>query len=346
MKRFALVPCSLLVFFLVSSSRVEARQDKATESKVRKIAVGGDGGWDYLTVDSAAKRLYVSRGNRIVVVDLGTEKVVGEIKETPGVHGVAVVAELGKGFTSNGGDDTVTAFDLKDLKTLGKIKVGGRPDAIHYDPESKRVFTFNHGTNDATAVDPAAMKVVGSVKLQGVPEAAASDGKGHVFVNLEDTNEIAEFDATTLAVLHRWSIAPGVRPTGLALDRAHRRLFSACGNKKMIVVDADKGAIVATLDIGAGCDGAGFDPVKGFAYASNGGDGTLTVVKGESPDKFVVAATIPTQRGARTMALDPKTHRVYLSTAEFAPPPAGQAPQKKGRRNIVPGSFSIVVVGE
>ena len=294
------------------------------------------------------------------MVDLGTEKVVGEITETPGVHGAAIVADLGKGFTSNGGDNTVTAFDIKTLKTLGKIKVGGRPDAIHYDPESKRMFTFNHGTKDATAIDPATMKVVGSVKLEGVPEAAASDGTGHVFVNLEDTNEIAEFDATSLAVLHRWSIAPGVRPTGLALDRVHRRLFSVCGNKKMIIVNADKGSVLTTLDIGAGCDGAGFDPERGFAYASNGGDGTLTVVKAESTDKYVVAATVPTQRGARTMTLDPATHRVYLSTAEFAPPPAGQepqkkvdapqkkgdAPRKKGGRNIVPGSFSIVVVEE
>jgi DNA-binding beta-propeller fold protein YncE len=281
------------------------------------------------------------------VLDTGKEKVVGEVTGTPGVHGVALVPALSRGFTSNGGDDTVTAFDLSTLKPVGKAKVGSRPDAIHFDPESKRVFTFNHGSKDATAVDPAAVIVAGTVALEGVPEAAVSDGRGHVFVNLMDKNEVVEFDATSLTVLNRWPLAPGEHPTGLAIDRKNRRLFSVCGgNQKMIVLDADKGNVIATLPIGQGSDGCAFDPERGLAFSSNGRDGTLTLVQEKSPQEFQVVGTVPTQRGARTMALDPKTHRVYLSTAEFAPTPPDQ-PKTKGRRpNMVPGSFAVMVVGD
>jgi DNA-binding beta-propeller fold protein YncE len=333
---------------MVSGPSVQdaARDGSGSQAKVHTIKVGGDGGWDYLTVDSPARRLYVSRGDRVVVIDLDKEEVVGELKDTPGVHGVAVVPDLGKGFTSNGRDNSVTAFDLKTLKPLGNVKVGGNPDAIAYDATSNRVFTFNHGTKDATAVDPTAVTVAGTVPLTGVPEAAAPDGKGHVFVNLMDTNEIVEFDARSLKVLNRWSLAPGQRPTGLALDREHRRLFSVCSaNQKMMVMNADTGAIVSTLDIGQGSDGCAFDAERGVAYSSNGRDGTLSVVKEDGPDKCHVEATIPTQRSARTMALDPKTHRVYLSAGTYAAPAAGQ-PKAKGRPPLVPGSFVIVVVGE
>ena len=315
--------------------------------KVHKIAIGGEGGWDYLTVDAQARRLYVSRGNRIVVVDLDSEKVVGEVTGTPGVHGVAVVPELGRGFTSNGGDDTVTAFDLKTLKALGTIKVGGRPDAIHYDPVAKRVFTFNHGSNDATSVDPETMKVAGTIKLEGVPEAAVSDGKGRIFVNLMDKAEVVEFDAKDNSIKNRFPMAGGQRPTGLALDVKNRRLFSVCGgNQKMFVLDADDGKVLATLEIGRGSDGAGFDPARGLAYSSNGGDGTLTVVGEAAPGQFQVVATVPTQASARTMALDPTTHKVYLSagTYEPAPAPAADQPKAKGRRPLVPGSFVVLVV--
>jgi DNA-binding beta-propeller fold protein YncE len=349
MVRSALVCSASLLLILASQSGAE---DPATGyEKVHKIAVGGDGGWDYLSVDPTARRLYVSRGDRVVVVDIDNEKVVGELPDTPGVHGVAVAPDLGRGFTSNGRDATVTVFDLKTLKPIDKIKVGGGPDAIHFDPESNRVFTFNHGSKDATAVDPAEAKVVGTVPLDGVPEAAVSDGKGHVFVNIMDKAEVVEFDARTLGVLNRWSLSPGERPTGLALDREHRRLFSVCSaNQKMIVMDADNGHVVGMLDIGRGSDGCAFDPEKHLAFSSNGQDGTLTIVREDGPDKFRVAATVPTQASARTITRDPKTHRIYLSAATFEPAPAGEPkaePKKKGqRRNVVPGSFAILVVGE
>jgi DNA-binding beta-propeller fold protein YncE len=297
----------MLLFSSLVLTSAEGRVDDAPSlaMKVHKIPVGGEGNWDYLTVDPEGRRLYVSRGNRIVVVDLDAEKVVGEVAELAGVHGVAIVRELNRGFTSNGGDDTVTAFDLGTLKAVGKIKVGGRPDAIMYDPISKHVFTYNHGSKDATAVDPAGMKVAGTVKLEGVPEAAVSDGKGHVFVNLMDKAEVAEFDAKDFSVKNRFPLTGGQRPTGLGFDAKNRRLFSVCGgNQKMYVLDADDGKILATLEIGRGSDGCGFDPAKGLAYSSNGQDGTLTVV-GEPAGQFKVVATIPTQASARTMALDP-----------------------------------------
>ena len=337
----------LLVSALLFPPAEAPAQDAASPPmKAHKIVVGGEGGWDYLTVDPEGRRLYVSRGNRIVVVDTEAEKVVGEVTDTPGVHGVAIVRELNRGFTSNGGDDTVTAFDLATLKAVGKIKVGGRPDAIMYDPISKHVFTYNHGSNDATAVDPAAMKVAGTVKLEGVPEAAVSDGKGHVFVNLMDKAEVAEFDARDFTVKNRFPLAGGQRPTGLALDVKNRRLYSVCGNQKMFVLDAADGKILATPEIGRGSDGCGFDPAKGLAYSSNGQDGTLTVVGEPQPGQYKVVATIPTQSGARTMALDPKTHKVYLSAATYQPPSpaAADQPKAKGRRPMVPGSFVVLVV--
>jgi DNA-binding beta-propeller fold protein YncE len=321
-------------------------QDPAPATKVHKIAVGGEGGWDYLTVDSDAGRLYVSRGNRVVVIDLDKETVVGELTGTPGIHGIAVVPELGKGFTSNGSDSSVTVFDLKTLKATGNIKARGVPDAILYDPASKRVITFNHGTNDGTSIDPASEKVVGTIDFGGEPEAAVADGKGHIFVNIRSSSEIAEFDALSLKILHRWSLAPGTRPNGLAIDAKNRRLFSGCnGNSRMVVMDADKGTVIATVPIGRGSDGCGFDPSKGLAYSANGGDGTVTVIGESEPGQFKAVATIPTQATARTMTLDPKTHRLYLSAATPAPAAAGTQ-KKGGRRGNVPGSFVIVVVGE
>jgi DNA-binding beta-propeller fold protein YncE len=354
MKRYAPVLC---VFGLaITASAVATLAASAPEPRVHKIAIGGEGGWDYLTADPEAKRLYVSRGDRIVVVDTDSEKVVGELGDTPGVHGVAVVPDLGRGFTSNGRDATVTVFDLKTLKAIGKVKVGGNPDAIMFDPASRHVFTFNHGSRDATAVDPSAMSVAGTVKLEGVPEAAVADGRGHVFVNIMDKSEVVEFDAKDFRVLNRWSLAPGTRPTGLAMDREHRRLFSVCiGSQSMVVLDADGGKVLARLPIGRGSDGCAFDPERGLAYSSNGGDGTLTVVREEEPGKFGVVATIPTQQGARTMAIDPKTHRIYLSAATPAPAAAAEAKAKTetktapatkggGRRRMVPGSFVVLVV--
>ena len=340
MNPLLLIACSLMT----SNPSQDATAPAAP--KVHKIAVGGEGGWDYLTVDSEGRRLYVSRGNRVVVVDLDKEAVVGELADTPGVHGIAIVPELGKGFTSNGGDGTVTVFDLKTLKTTGKIKASGTPDAILYDPASKRVITFNHGTNDGTSIDPASEKVEGTIPFGGEPEAAVADGRGHIFVNIRSSSEVAEFDAVSLKILNRWPLAPGVRPNGLAIDARNRRLFSGCnGNSKMVVMDADKGTVIGLVDIGKGSDGCGFDPAKGLAYSANGGEGTVTVLVEEKPGRYKVTATIATQATARTMALDPRTHRLYLPAATPAPAPAG--PQPKGaRRGNVPGSFVIVVVGD
>jgi len=355
MKRFTLVLSPIL---LVAAAGWSAAQGPTVlPTKVHKVALGGEGGWDYLTADSAAKRLYVSRGNRVIVMDTESEKAVGEVVDTPNVHGVAVVPALGRGFTSNGGDNTVTVFDLKTLKPTGKVKVGGGPDAIMFDPASNRVFTFNHGSKDASAVDPSGLTMAGTVALEGVPEAAVADGRGHVFVNIMDKAEVVEFDARSLRVLNRWPLAPGRRPTGLALDGEHRRLFSTCsGSQTMIVLDADSGTVVATLPIGQGSDGCVFDPERGLAFSSNGRDGTLTVVREKDPAHFEVAATIPTQAGARTMTIDPKTHNIYLSAATAVSAPDAKtetrtktAPAKKGGgrgRNMVPGSFVIVVVGD
>jgi YVTN family beta-propeller protein len=348
MCQIALIVCSAL--FPGPATEAALQGASTAAPKVHKIAVGGEGGWDYFTVDPGARRLYVSRGNRVVVLDLDRESVVGELTDTPGIHGIAVVPDLGKGFTSNGSDSSVTVFDLKTLKATGKIKASGTPDAILYDPASNRVFTFNHGTDDTTAIDPATGTVAGTLALGGEPEAAVADGKGHIFVNIRSKSEIAEFDGRSLKVLNRWPLAPGTRPTGLAIDTEHRRLFSACGNQKMVVMDADKGTVLGSVDIGRGADGCGFDPSKGLAYSSNGGDGTVTAVGEGEPGQFKVVATIPTQASARTMTIDPKTHRLYLSAATAAPavakPAAGAEPKTKGRRGMVPNSFVIVVVGD
>ncbi len=322
----------------------------------KTLKLGGDGGWDYLTVDAKARRVYISRGTHVMVVDADTGAVVGDIPNTNGVHGIAIAPDLDKGFVSDGRDNMVTIFDLKTLKTLpldvtaGREKLtlatptGKNPDAIIYDPASKRVFTFNGGSKDATAIDAATGAVAGTIPLGGKPEFAAADEKGHVFVNIEDTNEIVQFDSNKLVVENRWKIAPGDGPSGLAMDRKHRRLFSVCSNKLMIVVNADNGQVVTTVPIGAGTDAAAFDPETGFAFSSNGGDGTLTVVHEDAPDKFTVVDTVPTLKRARTMALDTKTHQVYTVTAEFGPAPAPTTEQPRPRPPMVPGSFTLLIL--
>jgi len=344
MARLSLALC--VAAFLVPTLRAAAQDPVARYDKVRTIKIGGEGGWDFIEVDAANRMLYVTRGSRVIVVDLATEKVVGEIADTPGVHGVAFAPSLNRGFTSNGGDSTVTAFDLKTLKTLGKIKANGRPDIIYYEPVSNRILSFNHGSNDITAIDPGEMKVVGTLSAGGVPELAVSDEKGHVWVNLEDTSEIVQFDAKALKVLNKFSLAPGEAPTGLAFDPKSRKLFSTCNNKTLVIADADSGKVVQTLPIGPGPDGCIRDPSTGLIFASSGGDGTVAIIREASPGQYEVAKTIKTQVSAKTIALDPKTHRIYLSAAtpDTTPPEAGKA-KTKGRR-YVPDSFVVVVVGE
>ena len=307
-----------------------------------RILLGGEGGWDALTVDGATHRLFVTHATRVQVVDVSTDKVVGEITNTPGAHGVALAPELGHGFTSNGRDSSVTVFDLKTLAVLGRIKLDARnPDAIAYDPVSKRVFVFNGGSTSASVIDAGADTLVGTVPLPGRPEFAAPDGKGGMYVNLEDSSAVVALDTHTLHVVHRWPLAPGEGPSGLALDREHRRVFAGCSNEKLVVLDADKGNVVAVLPIGKRVDGVAFDAARQLVFSSNG-DGTLTVIHEETPDRFTVIENAPTQEGARTLALDETSGTVYLPTAEFGPPPPPTADRPDPRRSVVPGTFVIL----
>ncbi len=309
--------------------------------------VGGDGGWDYLTVDASARRLYISRGTHVMVIDADSGKSVGDIPDTPGVHGIALAPELGRGFTSNGREGTVTIFDIKTLAPIGsKVKAGENPDAILYDPATKRVFTFNGRSQDSTAIDATNGNVLGTIKLDGKPEFAASDAKGEIFVNIEDKSELVAIDPAKLEVKSKWPLAPCTEPSGLSIDRKHRRLFVGCDNKMMAVVDADSGKVLATPAIGEGVDATAFDDETGLAFASCGQDAVLTVVKEESPDKFSVAENVKTQQGARTMALDSKTHNAFVVTANFGPPPAPTADNPHPRRSIMPDSFVVLVVGK
>jgi hypothetical protein len=313
---------------------------------VTTYKIGGDGGWDYLTVDAEARRLYISRGTHVMVIDADSGKSVGDIPDTAGVHGIALAPELGRGFTSNGREGTVSIFDIKTLVPSNKVKVGEGPDAILYDPATKRVFTFNGKSQDSTAIDGATGKVLGTIKLDGKPEFAASDAKGEIFVNIEDKSELVAIDPNKLEVKATWPLAPCTSPSGLSIDRKNRRLFVGCDNKMMAVVDADSGKVLATPAIGDGVDATTFDSETGLAFASCGADGVLTVVKEESPAKFSVAGNVPTQKGARTLALDEKTHNVFVVTAQFGPRPAATADNPHPRPAIVPDSFVALVVGK
>jgi DNA-binding beta-propeller fold protein YncE len=321
----------LCICFLLTTAFASAADYKV----IKTWKLGGEGGWDYLTVDSAGHRLFISRATRVTVIDTASGKQVGEVPGTQGVHGIALDAADGKGFTSNGREDTVTMFDLKTLAVAKKIKVGSGPDAILYDPFSKRVFTFNGKGQDATAIDAAKGEVAGKLALGGKPEFAATDEKGTIFVNIEDTSELVAFDAQKLAVKSRWKLTGCEEPTGLAIDRKNRRLFAGCGGgKKMAIVNADSGKIVATPDIGQGCDATAFDADWGLAFAS-AGDGTITVINEENAENFSVAQTLTTQKGARTMALDEKTHQLFTVTANVS--------GTRENRKIEPDSFVVIV---
>jgi YVTN family beta-propeller protein len=312
---------------------------------LKTFPVGGDGGWDYLTFDAAARRLYITRGNRVTVLDGDTGKVVGEIPNLSGVHGVALAPDLGRGFISNGRSDSVTVFDTKDLKVLAEVKsTGQNPDAIIYDPASRRVFAFNGRSGNVTVIDAASGKVAATIPVGGKLEFAASDRKGMVFVNVEDKNEVVAIDAAKATVARRWPLTGCEEPSGMAIDAAHQRLVVGCGNQTALIVDSASGRVVAKLPIGKGVDANGFDPGTGLAFASCG-DGTLTVIHEDTPDRWTVVAKVPTRPRARTMALDEKTHDVYLATAEFGPAPAPTAAEPHPRPPMVPGSFVILVVG-
>jgi DNA-binding beta-propeller fold protein YncE len=324
-----------LLALVLTLSIIASSQSGPGYKVVNTWKLGGDGGWDYLTVDSEGRRLFIARSTRVMVLDVDSGKLLSEIPDTPGVHGVALTPEFGRGFISDGGENMVTIFDLKTLKVLNKVKVGTRPDAIVYDSFTKRVFTFNATSKDTTAIDAAKDEVVGKIDLGGKPEFAASDEKGMMWVNIEDTSELVAFDPQKLAVKSRWKMAGCEEPTGLALDKKTRRLFAGCGgNMKMAIVDADNGKMIAMPAIGDGCDATAFDPDQKLAFAS-AGDGTITVIREDSPDKFSVAETVTTQKGARTMALDPKTHKILTVTAKMTP-----------ERKVVPDSFVVLTVAK
>jgi DNA-binding beta-propeller fold protein YncE len=312
---------------------------------VDRWALGGEGGWDYPTVDSAAHRLYLSRATRVAVIDTRTGKAVGEVPDTPGVHGIAVAADFHRGYASAGKADAVRVFDLDTLRPIDSIAVGAHPDAIVYDPQIHEVVTLNGEDNSASVIDVAKNKVIGTIALPGTPEFARSDGAGHVFVNIEDKNEVAVLDLASQKVTAVWPLTGCERPTGLALDARNGRSFSGCGNAVMVVSDTRLGKSIATLPIGHGVDGVEFDVLLQNAYSANG-EGTLTVVhEGPDPQHFAVAETLPTARGARTIALDAATHRLYLPTAQFGPTPAATTETPRPRPPILPGTFEVLVVG-
>jgi DNA-binding beta-propeller fold protein YncE len=287
-----------------------------TDYKVlKKIPVQGTGSWDYLTVDSAARRLYVSHGTQVEVLDVDSGAIVGKIQHTLGVHGIAIAPDSGRGFTSNGQTSSVTVFDIKTLKRLREIKTGKKPDAIIYDPATHRVFAFNGDGNSTTAIDAADGKVAGTVDIGGGPEFAAADDEGHVFVNLEDESKLVKIDSKRLKVLDTWPLAPCQRPSSMAMDRPNKRIFIGCRSHVMAAVNAETGQVITTLPIGDHVDATAFDPETNLIFDSNG-DGTITVIHEDSPDKYSAVGTVKTLPRAKTMALDPKTHKLFLSTAE------------------------------
>ena len=303
-----------------------------------EIKIGGEGGWDYLTVDSAARRLYVSHATHVVVVDLDKNAIVGDIQDTPGVHGIAIAKDLGKGFISNGRGNNVTIFDLATLKATGTVATEMNPDDITYDAGSKRVFAFNGRSKSVTVIDAKSGTAVATIPLPGKPEFAVADGKGKVYDNIEDTSEIVEIDAAKAMVTKKYALTGCEGPSGMAMDTKARRIFSVCGNRVMAVSDPDKGMVVATPPIGAASDGVIFDPGVGYAISANG-DGTMTVVQ-QVGGKYEVVENIATERAARTIALDDKTHRVYTPTAAYGASATG------GRGQMLPDSFKVLVVGK
>jgi len=317
----------LLLFLLLLATAAFA-DDKIAH----RLHIGGEGGWDYVTVDSAARRLYQSHGDRVVVVDIDNHKVVGEIPNTPGVHGVALSPE--RGFVSAGRANLVVVFDRDSLKRLGEWKTTGEnPDAILYDPHSRHLFTFNGRGKNITVFDAGNGNVVATIDAGGKPEFAATDQRGRVFVNIEDTNELAAIDVKRNVIEKRWKLTGCDGPSGLAIDRLRHHLFSVCGNETMVVSDADSGKVIASAPIGKGVDGVAYDSARNLAYASNGRDGTVTVVRGTD---YKVVETIPTARGARTIAVDEKTHHLFLPTAKLEP--------AEPRWKVVPDTFEVIEV--
>ena len=318
--RIAVIFLACLIVLGASSS------SNGNYSVIRKIPIPGQGSWDYLTIDDAARRLYVSHGTQVEVLDVDSGAIVGKIENTLGVHGIAIAADVGRGFVSDGQSSMVTIFDLKTLKTIAEVPTGKKPDAIIYDFATARVFAFNGGSNSATVIEAKDGKVAGTIDLGGGPEFAAADGNGYVYNNLEDESLVLKINSRTLKVEQRWPTAPCASPSSMAMDRPNRRLFLGCRSKVMAVMNADTGQVITTLPIGDHVDATAFDPETKLIFNSNG-EGTVTVIHQETPDKYSIAETVKTLPRAKTSALDQKTHQLFLSTAES-------------------GQFEVLVVGK
>jgi len=329
---------------LLSFSFSVSAQEKTGFHVINDFPIHSSGGWDYITVDAATKRVYASHGNQVNILNAATGDSVGVIPDTKGVHGIAIATEFNKGYTSNGRGNNVTVFDLKTNVALKQVSAGTNPDAIFYDDFSKKVYAFNGRSKDATVIDAATDAVVTTIPLGGKPETGVSDGKGKVFVNIEDTGEEVEIDASTFKILNRWKLVGGEEPSGLAIDRANDRLFIGCGgNQTMIVLNAVNGAVLAKFPIGR-CDGVAFDPALRQAYSSNG-EGTITVVRELKPNKFEFVENIKSEPGARTIGIDVDTHKLYLPTAQTKPSePTAANPHPWPQQ--IPGTFHVVVVGK
>ena len=337
----AFISISSILLLLMGLS-LSAQQAGPKYKIDRKINLPGTGGWDYLSVDEAGSRLFVSHSSVVLVVDLKTGQLAATINDTPGVHGIALAEDLNKAFISVGRNASVKVVNFKTLEVLADVKITGQnPDAIMYEPISKKVFVFNGGSSNATVIDATTNEVVATIPLEGKPEFPVSDGKGKVFVNIEDKSIISVIDIKSMKVEKSWPIAPGEEASGLALDNESHRLFTVCGNKLMVVVDAIDGHVVTSLPIGDGCDGVKFDPTLKRAYASNG-EGTLTVVQEVNKDSFKVIENLPTMKGSRTLAVDTKTHHVYLPGAEFLPAPAATTENPRPRAGMKPDSFVVI----
>lgn len=329
-----------ILFFVVAFAHAAPQPGSSGYHVIKTVSVPGDEGWDYVYVDSDARRVYISHGSHTVVMNADTYAIEGDIPDTQGVHGIAIASDLGRGFISAGRANTAVIFDLKTLKTIGTAKTDANPDAIIYDPASKRVFTFNGRGKNATAINGADGSVAGTIPLNDKPEFAVADGKGTVWVNGEETANLVAIDSQSLKETHRWPLAPCKSPSGLAGDLKTRRLLAVCDDKVSAVVDADSGKVVATPAICDGPDAAAFDPSDNLFFASCG-DGNITVIHEDSADKYTVVENVPTKKTARTMGLDLKSHKIFLPSAEFDPPAPGER-----RGKMKPGTFAIIVVGK
>jgi DNA-binding beta-propeller fold protein YncE len=339
----AMAVVALCLFATPSAALLAQTSAGASYHITRDFKLGGDGRWDYVTVDTVQHRLFIARQTRVMVVDPDSGKLLGEVPGLNGAHGVAFAYATGHGFATSGHDSSVTMFDLETLRVLRRTKAADDADAVLYDPASKRIFTFNGDAGTSSVIDPVSGRLVGSMPLGGKPEFGVTTGQGRLYVNLEDKAEIAEIDPVAMRVLRRWSLAPCEEPTGLAVDREHHLLFSGCHNNLMAISNAVQGKMIAQVPIGSGVDAGAFDPASQLAFASNG-DGTLTVIHEDSPTAFHVVTTVTTRPGARTMALDGRTHRIYTVTSAFGPTPAPTPSEPRPRPSLVPGTFSLLVL--